>query len=250
MSARERVVYVTEHLEMDDRGPIATGLFDCEVRGLQDEWLGEYADPPLPFGEALAWARARADHVLVRLNGDFYSAGPTPFAVDRGRTPDPPLDESLQFTPRRLEGWEFVDLTDADPPISWDVVIGVDTRSAALLASEGTCTVLGERWLAALKQAPSLQVVQMTTSGADGRIRSGPGWRGGAATTPVAVFRLEAQGFDSALRMAADAAARAAAAVEWVPTPEFLVDEAYATGSAPARSNARIEGARVIPEKG
>jgi hypothetical protein len=240
MPARERVVYVTEHVEMDRRGPVATGLFDCEVRGLKDEWLGEYADPPLEFGEAIAWARARADRVLVRLGGVFYSAGRVPFAVDRGRTPDPPLDESLQFTRRRLEGWEFLDLTDADPPIVWDVVVEMDTRSAALLASGGTRTDLGERWLAALKQASSLRVVKMTKSGAHGRVNSGTGWWSAIASTPVAVLRLEAQGYEAALRKAADAAADAAAAAEWFPAPQFSRGQAFATGSAPARSNARI----------
>jgi hypothetical protein len=247
MSARERLVYVSEHVEWEGRGPVATGLFDCELRGLRDEWLGEYPDPPLGFSEALAWARARADRVLVRLGGDYFSAGRVPFALDRGRTPDPPLDESLEFTRRRLEGWEFLDLTAADAPISWDVVIDVDTRSAALLATAGALTGLGKRWLAALRKSTSLQVVQMTKTGADGRVNSGPGWWTAWARTPVAVFRLEARGHDAALRKAADAAADAAAAAQWFPVPDFSADQAFATGSAPARSNARIEETGTIP---
>jgi hypothetical protein len=249
MPAPERLVYVSEHLEMDRRGPVATGLFDCEVRGLKDEWLGEYADPPLEFGDALAWARARADRVSVRLGGYHHSAGRVPFAADRGPTPDPPIDETLRFIRRRWEGWEFVDLTDADPPISWDVLVEVDTRSAALLAEGGTRTPLGERWLAAMEQGASVRVVQLTTTGADGRINSGPGWSSAIATTPVAVLRLYAQGYEAALRAAAAAAADAAAAAEWIPAPRFSRGQAFATGSAPARSNARIDTAHPVPDR-
>lgn len=122
----ERVVYIDEAFVFDDRGPIASGLFHCEARAAPDDaWLGVYAESPLPLAEALVWGSSRADRVSVRIAGaGFYSAGPV-------AGEHPPLDESQVVVRRRAPEWEFLDRLESDPPISWDVVVEVDTPSAA-----------------------------------------------------------------------------------------------------------------------
>ena len=68
--------------------------------------------------DALAWARARAPVVLIRLwDSDYFSAGernPNP-----KRYPDWP--EDLVPLPRRPKGLEVLDNTEDDPPVLWDV---------------------------------------------------------------------------------------------------------------------------------
>lgn len=166
MAAPEGTAYISEHVEFDDRGPVATGLFDCELRGEEDEWLGVYAEPPLELPEALAWGRSRAERVIVRIDNDFFSAG-----VADGSHPR--LDESRQFTRRRPAGWGSLDLTEADPPISWHVLLQLDTRSAGLLATDGAPLAAGERWRDALNQLRTVAVVEIATIRGLGPIRTG-----------------------------------------------------------------------------
>jgi hypothetical protein len=105
VSILDRVAYLSERHEFDERGPIATGLFDCEIRNLDEEYLGESAEQPLELPEAVAWGRARAAQVSVRIGNQFYSAGSL-------RGSGPPLPESLRLRRRRPTGWEFLDTED------------------------------------------------------------------------------------------------------------------------------------------
>lgn len=118
---------------------IASGRFSAHVEGqggafeVGPEWAA--------LEDALEWARARAGCIVVRLCGDwegtFYSAGNTPFSFEHigddssaaqlGDTADqapqvlPWPAGGLVVEPRRLGGWEFLDRTDADDEISWEV---------------------------------------------------------------------------------------------------------------------------------
>ena len=76
----ERIAYLTEDCNVDDRGPVATGLFSCFLDWAADEPPpGEVASDvadSLPLAEALKWARARTDRVAVRIACEGgYSAG-------------------------------------------------------------------------------------------------------------------------------------------------------------------------------
>ena len=105
MSVLDRVAYLSERHEFDDRGPVATGLFDCEIRDLEGTWLGEDTQLPLELSEAVAWGRARAAQVSVRIGNQFYSAGSL-------RGSGPALPESLRLQRRRPPGWEHLDAAD------------------------------------------------------------------------------------------------------------------------------------------
>jgi hypothetical protein len=105
MSVLDRVAYLSERHEFDDRGPVATGLFDCEIRNLDGEWLGEDTQLPMQLTEAVAWGRARAAQVSVRIGNRFYSAGSL-------RGPGPTLPESLRLRRRRPPGWEHLAADD------------------------------------------------------------------------------------------------------------------------------------------
>jgi hypothetical protein len=106
VSILDRVAYISERHEFDEQGPIATGLFDCEIRDLDEQWLGEYAEWPLELPDAVAWGRERAAQVSVRIGSEFYSAGSL-------RGSGPPLPDSLRVARRRPPGWEHLELEDA-----------------------------------------------------------------------------------------------------------------------------------------
>jgi len=70
------------------------------------------------LADALAWARERAEIVLMRLfDSDYYSAG--------RRNPDPdslPVwDDATAVRARRPRGLEMLDNAEGDPPVLWDV---------------------------------------------------------------------------------------------------------------------------------
>ena len=112
------------------------------------------------------------------------------------------------------------------------------TRLALLLASAGERTELGERWSTALEDAAACDVVEMTATGANGYMNVGGGTWTMAATTPVAVLRVQAGGYQGAIDAAITAAAHAARTAEWEPAPAFSAQHAFATDSQPARRNA------------
>ncbi|HEY3765931.1 MAG TPA: hypothetical protein VGL44_12310 [Gaiellales bacterium] len=233
------VAHLVEQCEVDGRGPVATGLFSCDLYWVGDEPLppDPVQSPPedlVPLDEAVAWGRAHSERVAVRIAcEDYFSAGAVPL-------PDPPVDESRVLGRRRPTGWEFLDRPDSEAPISWDVILDVDTRSAGMLATGGTRTDLGERWRAALEDSGPCGLVEMTDTGADGQIQAGDRWFTMSAMTPVAVLRLEAGGYEGAIRAAVAAAGRAAATAGWEPAPAFSVEHLFATASHAARRNARL----------
>jgi hypothetical protein len=239
------IAYVTEDCDVDERGPMASGLFSCFVDRRAEEpppaeIAGQGAEG-LSLAEAVRWGRARADRVAVRIACEgCYSAG-------RVALPEPPLDESRQLCRRRPNGWEFLDRADADPPISWDVILEVDTRSAGRVATAGARTALGELWRTSLHRPPACRVVEMTLTGADGRISplGTDGWTM-VETTPAAVLRVVAGGYHGAIGATLTAAKEAAAAARWEPAPEFTVGGAFATASQAARRNAHIDANGLV----
>jgi hypothetical protein len=162
--------------------------------------------------------------------------------------PRPAADESQQFQRRRATGWEFLDRTDADEAISWDVVVNVDTPRAAEIATAGRLTPLGRRWKTAIEGLTTCGLLDMTTTGSDGRISERPFQSAGrdlvartwAATTPAVVLRLNARTHHAASRAALADSAEAARVAGWDPLPDLSVDGVYATGSRPAGWNPHL----------
>lgn len=239
----ERIAHLSEVIDHDERdGPMSTGLFNGAIEAPDVAWPnGDAIASPVPLPEALKWARSRADRISVVLDGQAFSAGRFPLS-------GPPLDESRRFQRRRHAGWEFLDRTDDDPPIEWDVVVHVDTLRAAEIATCGRLTPLGRRWKVAFDGAATGRLLDITTSGSDGRISDRPFESGGRdlvartwwATTPVALLRLTARTPHAASRAAVAASEDAARAAGWDPPPGFSVDGVYATGSSTADSNAHL----------
>ena len=141
--------------------------------------------------------------MLVRLAGEgYHSAG-------RIQEEEPPLDETRRLGRRRPVGWEFLDHTDTNSPISWDVV------------------------------------VEVSTAGIAPPVPSGRGWVS-YASSPIAVLRLEVAGYNRALAAAIAAAADAAAATGWEPVPEFSARYAFPTGSEAALRNAHVDANGIL----
>jgi hypothetical protein len=228
--AADRIAYVVEHLDIDQRGPMATGLFDCEVRLLVgDEWLGEYSETPLPLTEALVWARSRANRVSVRIDDQFFSAGRVPVS-------HPPIDESLALEARRPVGWEFLDAGPAGPLTSWDVVVQIEEDRDSSESVNAPLRLYLERWCAALAEACEVTEV----AGPPSMPRTRPGAWVRSATTPLAVLRFDAQGYESAVRTAIALASNAADAASWDHPPRFSVGGVFPTGSSAARRDAHV----------
>jgi hypothetical protein len=111
-------VYVAEEEEhaddlSDDRWLL--GTFEGHLdggRGIAEEFRG------LSAGEAIAWARARAARVLIRLgDGGYYAAG-------EKAGPDEPIWPPANLPPlvrRRPESERWKDRSETDPPIEWVV---------------------------------------------------------------------------------------------------------------------------------
>jgi len=99
------VVFIAEAEEPEEDGWYLTGRFS----GYLD--TGRMADSfeDLPLADAIAWGRARADRVLVRI----------------GYAPHVPASEveGLALAPRRVPDEAWKDRTEADPPITWDVQV-------------------------------------------------------------------------------------------------------------------------------
>ena len=72
--------------------------------------------------DRIAWLSEEIDH-----------EGIGPMATDH-----PPLDETHHYERRRLVGWEFLDRTDDDPPVAWDVVVELDTLRVGDVVSEAS----------------------------------------------------------------------------------------------------------------
>lgn len=130
------LAWVHEDGEWTERGFCALGTFSAHIAGVD-------ADAPpsiwtVPVDEAIAWARKRARRVIVRYvappgEPSVFTAGAqdarTNLEVDGPmvelpRWPPP----DLQLTPGRNPGWEFMERTDGEEPIQWEVVL-LSTRT-------------------------------------------------------------------------------------------------------------------------
>ncbi len=112
-----------------DDGMFALARFDAHVES--ESLSSGFRDGPsgVSAEAAVAWARRHAARVIIRWFGPdgttHASAGERPVIWDDGE-PLPPWDDDLRLAPRRIPGWEHLDRTDADPPISWEVMVRGD----------------------------------------------------------------------------------------------------------------------------
>jgi hypothetical protein len=65
----EAVAFITDELEFDERGPIATGFFSGSVQR-EDGGILDAIDREMSLAEAIRWARERTDKVVVRIAGE------------------------------------------------------------------------------------------------------------------------------------------------------------------------------------
>ena len=116
------MVYIAEEEEHADdlsADRWLLGTFEGHLdggRGIAEEFRGLSAD------EAIAWARARAARVRIRLgDGEYYAAGAE-------TKPDEPIWPPAHLPPlvrRRPESERWKDRSEADPPIEWVVPLQV-----------------------------------------------------------------------------------------------------------------------------
>jgi len=227
---------------VDGDDHLAMGVFSAGVEA--DELPGGYDDGPsrVPVAEALDWARERADTVIVRLAGWGaweFSAGERPATLGGRALPAWP-PEVLDLGVRRMPGWEFLDRTDDEPPIAWEVLVSGDV----VLQPRGFGPVFEQ----ALRRAPGVEVVavavgevEVADSG-DGTMIVVTG--GGSVEAHV---RLRASTADRAADAAVSAATRAcehAIAETAEHVDAHLVAgwgaSAYAAGTTAAEANVRI----------
>ncbi len=108
----------------DDDGMFALARFDAHVESASLASGVRQGPSGVSAADAVAWARRHAARVIIRWFGPdgtkHASAGEEP----AGSLPR--WDDDLQLVPRRIPGWEHLDRTDADPAISWEVVVRGD----------------------------------------------------------------------------------------------------------------------------
>jgi hypothetical protein len=95
---RRGIVHVSEELEGSYWSGYFTAFHDLGNR------VGDSTDEALELEQALAWARERADRIMLRI-GDEYV----------------PVEAAKPVVRRRIESERWRDRTDADPPIAWTV---------------------------------------------------------------------------------------------------------------------------------
>jgi hypothetical protein len=109
--------------ELDRQDMWASGLFDTHA--LPNGF--EVGPNGVQIEEALAWARARASRVVVRIISDapdHFSAGSEPIVEEDGPLPSWPTP-GLRLERRRAARYEFMDRTAEDPPIAWTAIVEV-----------------------------------------------------------------------------------------------------------------------------
>jgi hypothetical protein len=228
------IAFVSEELGEDEAGPIATARFSVTLERRSGDGASVEIEDSMSLDDALVWARERASRVIVQPGGfgvQANTAGDLPVEEMR------PLSEALPIKPRRLPGWEFVDRTMADTPISWDVV--VEAYQAGRRPGEWRPfdRGVGERWGALLGAAP-IEVIELRSNWVVLR-RFERGWTQ-PAEFAAAVLRVRARSVEEA-RSVADSLVRDAIGTTTASTPWSLrAAGAYPTGSAAARSNARV----------
>ena len=227
-------VLLDEMADRDELGPVALALFMGFLFTRSEKRL-EYVEG-LSLDAALVWARERAPRVEVRLSGfdaTSYSAGSEP-------TASPPIETAGQIVRRRPAGWEFLDRTEADDPIAWDVVIDADRVTLNRLATEGSGTA-GRSWRKAIDEIPGCQVQLMRGKPAAPPPMEGtPGAWAAYTHEPLAVLRVQARTAKAAMETAADTALTAGRKLGAVSDASLRATGAYAAGSRAAQLNTRL----------
>lgn len=191
----------------------------------------EFEDGPerVALDEALTWSRERAAKVAVQWyspDGEIVSsAGEIPLE-------GAPAWEGHMLVPRRIPGWEHLDRTDDDEPISWEViargsVLPVDDTFAGRLAD-------------GLRAVPGIDVIAVKADPAS-LPEGGTGYF--VVTDDVAVHtRLVARTYNEACRRAADVCADIAGRCAPASDQHWDAEqtEAYPTDSRVAK-NADVE---------
>ena len=116
---RRGSVHIAEEDNWDEPGRAADEVFYLGTfYGHHDVGRPAAEFEGLSIDAAIAWGRARADRVYVRLGDDdvIYAAGAEP--SQHPRWPPPGLPELVRRRPA-AERWK--DRTDADGPIAWSV---------------------------------------------------------------------------------------------------------------------------------
>ena len=107
------IAWLREVEELDDEGNVVcTGRFECEVGGEAVEGL--------PFAEAVAWARERADRAWADVEWERYAV--------HGSIPEvpplsPELAERLARGRRRPARDAWRDRPEDSPPTRWEIVV-------------------------------------------------------------------------------------------------------------------------------
>jgi hypothetical protein len=116
---RPGTVWIAEDFDPDEFG-FLTGLFSAHWEGPNDE--NEPGPQSVPVDEALAWGRGMADVVLIRAGeSGYHSAGA---AQPDGREL-PEWQEGQEFARRRAVSAAYLDRTDDDEPILWQIGLQV-----------------------------------------------------------------------------------------------------------------------------
>jgi hypothetical protein len=207
----------------------ALAVFNAHIEyDVGGTWAFEDGPERVAIEEALAWARERADKLVVQWFGPdgttHASAGTIPVG-------DGPPWEPRVLVPRRIPGWEHLDRTENDDPISWEVV-----ARAVIVPAEQR---LGEALTQALRVPAGGAVVAVKVEPA-----SLPKTGTHVAFDNAAVhLRLVARTYDEACRLATNACASATRGLGlpddgswWAPE----LAQAYPSGSR-AAENADVE---------
>jgi hypothetical protein len=249
---RRRIAWIAEDVGDDEQGgPMALGVFSAHVEGDDLPEGFESGPDEVSIDDALSWARARADVVVVRY--DSPSTGTTHFSAGprQPKWPEAPLPAwpppDLDLSRRRLSEWRHLDRNPDDPPISWDVVVTITQGWGDPVHG------FAADFAARLDNRAGVEVVDWV-AGPGGGLRP-EDLQGVVAyyeppgnVAANALVRVEAstvaQAEEAACRAAracADAALEAAGGVERHDVFRWAVDAAaYPTGSEAAEMNAGI----------
>lgn len=179
------IVFIAED---DDGIGLLSGLFSAHWEpdgpdGLEDGPQAVSAE------EAIAWGRTRADVVLIRVGEEGYrSAGVRQPAS--GNLPEWPA-AGLELSRRRAPSLAYLDRTEHDPPIAWEVRLSVrlEVRTPQSFA---------ERLADAIRGEPGVAAVSLALD--DDLWRSGLGVEGPGPEVGVR-FHLQASTCEEAMRL-------------------------------------------------
>ena len=130
ISRRDGTVWIAEDLEPGDDGLFCTGTFRAHLD--RDDAVADSIEE-VSADEAIAWGRARADRVYIRLaESDYFAAG----AVEHPEFPGWPPRDLPPLVRRRVSNERWKDRTPDDASIEWQVDVrllphwvGPDLRS-------------------------------------------------------------------------------------------------------------------------